>query len=191
MAAIDTLKEHGYSGASARVIAERAGVAQGLVFYHYGSVANLLLAALDEVSAERLQTYGSAVDEVTGPVQLVDAAEDIFRKDLEAGYITVLVEMIAGASSTPDLGAEVAARIVPWREFARSAIESCLGEAPLSTVVPAGDVAHAVVALYLGLEMLSHLDGDSQPALDLFSHAKQLASLFESMTTPATTKEST
>jgi AcrR family transcriptional regulator len=190
-AAIDTLKEHGYSGASARAIAERAGVAQGLVFYHYGSVANLLLAALDAVSAERLQIYGSAVDEVTGPVQLVDAAEGIFRSDLDAGYITVLVEMIAGASSTPDLGPDVAARIEPWREFARSAIESTLGESPLSGVVPAGDVAHAVVALYLGLEMLSHLDGDTQPALNLFAHAKQLASLFESMTTPATTKETT
>ena len=190
-AAIDTLKEHGYSGASARAIAERAGVAQGLVFYHYGSVANLLLAALDAVSAERLQIYGSAVDEVTGPVQLVDAAEGIFRSDLDAGYITVLVEMIAGASSTPDLGPDVAARIEPWREFARSAIESTLGGSPLSGVVPAGDVAHAVVALYLGLEMLSHLDGDTQPALNLFAHAKQLASLFESMTTPATTKETT
>lgn len=190
-AAIDTLKEHGYSGASARAIAERAGVAQGLVFYHYGSVANLLLAALDAVSAERLQIYGSAVDEATGPVQLVDAAEGIFRSDLDAGYITVLVEMIAGASSTPDLGPDVAARIKPWREFARSAIESALSESPLSGVVPAGDVAHAVVALYLGLEMLSHLDGDTQPALNLFAHAKQLASLFESMTTPATTKDAT
>jgi hypothetical protein len=121
----------------------------------------------------------------------VDAAEGIFRSDLDAGYITVLVEMIAGASSTPDLGPDVAARIEPWREFARSTIESTLGESPLSGVVPAGDVAYAVVALYLGLEMLSHLDGDTQPALNLFAHAKQLASLFESMTTPATTKETT
>ena len=37
--------------------------------------------------------------------------------------MTVLAEMIAGASSVPGLGAEVAERIHPWREFARSAIE--------------------------------------------------------------------
>jgi AcrR family transcriptional regulator len=190
-AAIETLKDHGYAGASARVIAQRAGVNQGLVFYHFGSVANLLLAALDAVSDERLQIYGTEVADVTRPTQLVDAAEGIFKNDLDAGYITVLVEMIAGSSSTPGLGPEVAARIQPWREFAQSSIETSLGDSPLSSVLPAKDVAHAVVALYLGLEMLSHLDGDAQPALNLFAHAKQLASLFEGMTTPTNTNEST
>ena len=190
-AAIETLKEHGYAGASARVIAQRAGINQGLVFYHFGSVANLLLAALDAVSQERLQIYGSEVAEAASPTQLVEAAEGIFKNDLDAGYITVLVEMIAGSSSTPGLGPEVAARIQPWREFARSTIETSLGASPLSGVLPPEDVAHAVVALYLGLEMLSHLDGDAEPTLNLFARAKQLASLFEAMTTPTTTKEST
>jgi len=190
-AAIETLKEYGYTGASARVIAQRAGVNQGLVFYHFGSVANLLLAALDAVSDERLQIYGTEVAEVTSPTQLVEAAEGIFKNDLDAGYITVLVEMIAGSSSTPGLGPEVAARIQPWRDFAQSSIESSLGDSPLSSVLPAKDVAHAVVALYLGLEMLSHLDGNAEPALKLFDHAKQLASLFEAMTTSSNPKEST
>jgi hypothetical protein len=127
---------------------------------------------------------------VTSPVQLVDAAEGIFRNDLAAGYITVLVEMIAGASATPGLGPAVASRIQPWREFARSTIETSLGSSPLGGVLPAKDVAHAVVALYLGLEMLSHLDGDAEPALALFAHAKQLASLVEGLTAPTTSEES-
>jgi AcrR family transcriptional regulator len=190
-AAIEALKEDGYTGASARVIAKRAGVNQSLVFYHFGSVANLLLAALDAVSEERLSIYGTEVAEVVSPSQLVDAAEGIFKTDLDAGYITVLVEMIAGSSSTPGLGPEVASRIQPWREFAQSSIESSLVGSPLSSLLPTRDVAHAIVALYLGLEMLSHLDGDAEPALSLFAHAKQLASLFEAMTTPVTTKEST
>jgi hypothetical protein len=60
----------------------------------------------------------------------------------------------------------------------------------LGGVLPAKDVAHAVVALYLGLEMLSHLDGDAEPALALFAHAKQLASLVEGLTAPTTSEES-
>lgn len=59
----------------------------------------------------------------------------------------------------------------------------------MSAVLPAKDVAHAVVALYLGLEMLSHLDGDADPALALFAHAKQVAALFEGLITPTTPKE--
>lgn len=46
-AAIETLKDHGFAGASARVIADRAGINQGLIFYHFDSVTGLLLAALD------------------------------------------------------------------------------------------------------------------------------------------------
>jgi len=189
-AAIETLKSDGYAGASARTIAQRAGLNQGLIIYHFGSVANLLLAALDAVSEERLKIYGAEVSNVASSSQLVDAAEGIFRNDLDAGYITVLVEMIAGSASTPGLGPEVAARIQPWREFAQSAIETSLGDSPLGGVLPAKDVAHAVVALYLGLEMLSHLDGDAEPALALFVHAKQLAALFEAMTAPTSPKES-
>jgi hypothetical protein len=49
-------------------------------------------------------------------------------------------------------------------------------------VLPAADAAYAIVALYLGLEMLTHLDGDRTRALDLFGHAKNLAALLQAMT---------
>ncbi len=111
--AIDALKEQGFAGASAREIARRAGCNQGLVFYHFGSVTNLLLAALDDVSATRQAHYQAAVDRADGLGELVDAAEAVFEEDLDAGHITVLAEMIAGASATPGLAPEVAARV--WR----------------------------------------------------------------------------
>jgi AcrR family transcriptional regulator len=184
-AAVETLKIDGYGGASARAIAQRAGLNQGLIFYHYGSVANLLLAALDSVSAERLDRYQAEVSGVTSPSHLMEVAEAIFRNDLDAGYITVLVEMIAGTSSTPGLGPEVAARIQPWRSFAQRSIEASLGTSSLTGVLPARDIAHAVVALYLGLEMLSHLEEDSEPALALFARARHIAPLLEGLMTPA------
>jgi AcrR family transcriptional regulator len=183
-AAVETLKTEGYAGASARSIAERAGVNQGLIFYHFGSVANLLLAALDAVSAQRLNRYETAVEGASSPTELVDAATAIFREDLDAGYVTVLVEMIAGASSTPGLGTEVSARIGPWIDFARRAIEHTLGGTPLDSILPSADVAYAVVALYLGLEMLSHLTDDPAPALALFSHAGRLVQLLSAASGP-------
>jgi AcrR family transcriptional regulator len=183
-AAIETLQAEGFGGASARAIAERAGVNQGLIFYHFDSVANLLLAALDSVSARRMEHYGAAVGQAGSPSELVDVATDIFREDLDAGYVAVLVEMIAGASSTPGLGAEVSARVGPWFAFAERTVATVLGP-PLDAVLPPGDVAYAIVALYLGLEMLTHLDGDPTRALGLFAHAKNLAGLFEALIPPA------
>jgi AcrR family transcriptional regulator len=180
-AAIATLKEDGFAGASARAIAERAGSNQGLIFYHFGSVASLLLAALDAVSAERLARYGTMVDRAGSLPELVEAATAVFREDLDAGYVTVLAEMIAGASTTPGLGAEVAARIGSWTDFTERAIEDALGDSPLGGVLPASDVAYGIVALYLGLEMLSHLEGDRTPAMALFAHAAQIAGLLSAL----------
>lgn len=178
--AIESLKSEGFIGASARTIAARAGCNQALVFYHFGSVVDLLLAALDEVSARRFERYTAAAARIKSPRDLVTVASEVFEEDMDNGYVTVLVEMIAGASATPSLGAEIAARIAPWREFAQRSIEAGLSDSPLGSLLPVGDLSHAVVALYLGLEMLSHLDGDRSRATALFEHAGRLTSLFES-----------
>jgi AcrR family transcriptional regulator len=180
-AAVETLKNDGFAGASARAIAGRAGCNQGLVFYHFGSVVNLLLAALDRVSADRLDHYGESVGSVNSMGELIDVAAAIFEEDLDAGHVAVLVEMIAGASSTPGLGPEVARRIAPWTDFAEQAVAGSLESSPFGSAIPSGDIAFGIVALYIGLEMLSHLDGDRAPALALFGHARQLATLFDSI----------
>lgn len=190
-AAIESLRYDGFAGASARAIATRAGSNQSLVFYHFGSVAELLLAALDEVSTRRLQRYSAVIEAAGSPSELVAAATNIFREDLDEGYVTVLVEMIAGAASSPALGEQVAARIVPWRAFAESAIEATISDSPLASVVPVGDAAYAVVALYLGLEMLSHLDGDRAHALALFDQASRLAKLFAGTPSPSSNAKET
>jgi AcrR family transcriptional regulator len=181
-AAIESLRFDGFSGASARAIAARAGVNPGLIFYHFGSVADLLLAGLAEVSERRMARYSAAVAAANTAAQLVAVATDIFREDLDEGYATVLVEMIAGAGSSPELGEQVAALIAPWRAFAQRAIEAMFAASPLASLVPIDDAAHAVVALYLGLEMLSHVDGDREPALRLFDQASRLVDVVGALT---------
>src|SRR3984885_3256224 len=79
-AAVETLKADGFAGSSARAIAERAGLNQGLIFYHFGSVANLLLAGLDSVSALRMEQYGAALERVGSPSELVDVGMATFKE---------------------------------------------------------------------------------------------------------------
>src|SRR5947208_16019504 len=45
MAAVETLKQEGFAGTSARAVARTGGFNQALVFYHFGSMTELLLAA--------------------------------------------------------------------------------------------------------------------------------------------------
>lgn len=180
-AAVKSLTLDGFVGASARSIAEKAELNQGLIFYHFGSVTNLLLAALDKVSADRMAAYGEAVAEASSPSELVNVAARIFKSDLDAGYVKVLVEMIAGAGSSSELRTEVADRIQPWFAFAQGAIDGAMPSSGLAEVLPTGDIAYAVVAMYLGLELLTHLEGDDAPTTRLFVLAGQLATMVTAM----------
>lgn len=189
--AIGALREEGFSGASAREIARRAGCNQGLVFYHFDSVTGLLLAALDAVSERRRERYQAAVDTTEGLDALVDTAAMVFEEDLDLGYIAVLAEMIAGASSTPGLGPEVAARIAPWRQFTAEALRDALAETPIGQLIPPEEMAHGIVALYLGLEMLAHLEGDRAPAMVLFDQARKLVGFAQLFSGLQMTKEAT
>jgi AcrR family transcriptional regulator len=90
-AAIDALREVGFTGASAREIASRAGCSQALVFYHFGSVNDLLLAALDEVSARRMSAYRGLLEKAGSVTALGGSARSIFMEDLDAGYVRVLI----------------------------------------------------------------------------------------------------
>jgi AcrR family transcriptional regulator len=189
LATVETLKADGFSGTSARAIARRAGCNQGLIFYHFGSVANLLLAALDVVSADRLERYDAAAAQASSLSQLAELAEVIFQEDLDHGHATVLAELVSGAASMPGFGAEVAVRLRSWTLFAQAAVDKAAGSSALASIVPSADIAHGLVALYLGLEMLSHLDGDRARALALFHHAKQLAALAEALGLFSTPKE--
>jgi AcrR family transcriptional regulator len=178
---VEVLRHQGFAAATARAIAARAGCNQGLVFYHFGSVVGLLLAALDEVSGQRRQRYERALAGVHGPAQLVELAARVFAEDLDTGDAKLLVEMIAGTASTPGLAAEVKARMTPWAQFAQSALAPVLDDAQLGALIGPEEAAHAVVALYLGLELLSQLDGDRAPALALFDQARRLAPLLALM----------
>jgi hypothetical protein len=139
----------------------------------------LLLAALDDVSARRLASYADMLEQAGSLTDLIDSARAIFSEDLDAGHVAVLVEMITGAQSTPGLGEQVAARLAPWRDFAESAVRKAVAGSPLAGLVPATELAHGVVAGFLGLELLASLDGDRTAALTLFDRARLIAGLLD------------
>ena len=178
-AAVAALRENGFAGASAREIAQRSGCNQALIFYHFGSVSKLHLAALDAVSSARDARYRAMVDESHSLGELVRAARAVFDEDLDQGHVTVLVEMIAAAQFNPELRPEVAARIRPWRDFAADSVKDALAGSPAARLLPPEELAHAVVAMYLGLEMLANLEGERAPALALFDRAGKIASLLD------------
>jgi AcrR family transcriptional regulator len=177
-AAIETLKLRGFAGASARAIAERGRFNQALVFYHFGSVNGLLLAALDRTSELRMHRYREMVDAAGDLPALMRSAAQMYREDLDSEHIKVMAEMVAGASSEPELGPEIVRRIEPWVDFAREAVERAAAMSPLGALIPAEEAAYAIVALYLGIELLTNLNGDRARSDRLFATANRMLDVF-------------
>ncbi len=71
-AAAELIPEVGWSAVSTRMLAERAGVAAGLVHYHFTSVQALLAEASMEVMGRAVEELGPILDGATTAEQLVD-----------------------------------------------------------------------------------------------------------------------
>jgi AcrR family transcriptional regulator len=174
-AAVATLRTAGFAGASARAIAAAGGFNQALIFYHFGSLDDLLLAALDATAAARMAAYEAALAQAGTLPELLRVAGRLYDEDLASGHITVVTELIGGSVTHPALRPEMRARMQPWLDLTGSALSRTTGGALLQRVVPARDVASGVVGLYLGLQMLTHLDGGPERARSLFAAGTRLA----------------
>jgi AcrR family transcriptional regulator len=179
-ACIASLTEVGAARTSAREVARRAGVNQALVFYHFGSVNALLLAALDRVSEERLAAYGQVIAEAKDVAAMIDQARRILTQDLDRKHVAVLVELISAARGDAEMLKEVNARLAPWKVLAEDAVRRAMPSGWLARrLAPKPDVAaHAVVAGLLGMELLATIEGDRDPALRLLDEGQRLAAAF-------------
>lgn len=178
-ATLEVLKEKGFSGATARAIAEQGKVNQALVFYHFGSVKTLLLTALDATSAQRLERYEAAVAETRSPAELVAVARELYSEDLASGHTTVLAEMVAGGINDPELGPAITQRMDPWIAFAEAAINRTVAGTPFEGFLPVRDLAFAAVAFYIGIELLTALEHDRSRVQDLFVMVERFMPLID------------
>lgn len=185
-AALRSLKERGFQGSTARSIAAAAGVNQALVFYHFGSVHQLLLEALDATSRDRLARYREGLQGVATLPELVEAMARLYQEDVASGHITAVQELVSGGSSEPGLRKQVVVRMEPWVAFAHEVLDRVIGGTVIEKLVPVHDLAFAAVALYFGIETLTHLDGDRSKAEALFATGRRLAPIADAVLQSAT-----
>src|SRR5690242_17067826 len=98
-ATLETLREEGFAGATSRAIARRGGFNQALVFYHFGSLENLLVTALAQTSEQRLARYREAVASVETLDELVPVMVSLWEEDKRAGHVQVVAQVIAGTAN--------------------------------------------------------------------------------------------
>jgi AcrR family transcriptional regulator len=180
-AALDTIRTHGVAGASARAIGRAGGFNQALIFYHFGSLDDMFLAACDELSAKRVAAYTERIEGITSLRELVAVAAELHREDTQEGHITVLSQLLAGATTNPQLRAPLRERFEPWTAIVQTAIERVVAGTPYASVVPAADLAFVVTSLFMGMELTMSLEDDPARAEGLFRTIDLMATLLEAL----------
>ena len=180
-AALETLRTAGIAGASARAIGRTGGFNQALIFYHFGSLEDLYLAACDELSERRVRQYTARIEGVATLRELVEVAAELHREDTAEGHIAVLSQLLAGSVTNPALKAPLRERFQPWMDIVQVAIERVVAGTPYAALVPAADLAFVVTSLFMGIELTTGLEDDPSRAESLFRTITLMATLLEGL----------
>jgi len=143
-AALQTLRREGLDGFSIARVAQRAGVAKGLVLYHYASRQRLLARCGLEIESARAHRLAAALSGASGHAAAADACWAELRRQADDGTARAWLALSAAgiidrSDNNEDL--ESLSRVL--------VLDGCA--AALATRVPLQDVKDAFDAGWLAL----------------------------------------
>lgn len=159
-AAATTVREQGAAAASARGIAARAGVNQALVFYHFGSVSQLVEAACTQAADEAVASYRERLAGVRTLRELLQLGRELHAQELANGNVAMMGQLLAGARTDPLHAAAARYAMTRWSDEIEGVLRRVLAAGPLAGIVDLGGLARAVTAAFVGLELYEGADGD-------------------------------
>lgn len=180
--ALRTLTEQGIARTSARTIATAAGVNQALVFYHFGSVDELLGAACHHGAEQRVSRYRDRLAAVTSLTELLAFGREMHAEERAAGQVAVLGQMLAGAQTQPRLADAARRGLQLWIDEIEQVLARVLSGSPIADLTDTPGLARAVAASFVGLELYEGVDQEGAGhALDALEQLAVLASVLDEL----------
>jgi AcrR family transcriptional regulator len=180
--ALRAIRVHGIAGVSARTVAAAAGVNQALVFYHFGTVDDLLTTACAAATAERVGQYRDRFATVGSLRELLDLGRELHAEETRQGNVTVLAQLLAGAQTDERLAAPVRSALHLWSDEIETVLHRLLDGSPLADVADPTGLAHAVAAAFIGLELYDGVDpAGAHAALDALQRLAVLLDVVEDL----------
>ena len=180
-ACLDAVSADGITNASARAIARIGDFNQALIFYHFGSVEGLLIAAAKVEGEARSTRYAERFASVTTLPELIAVGRAVHLEEQTEGSVNVLTQLLAGSTSSPGLQQGILEAIRPWMVLVEDALGRVLQGSPLLSLFPTGELAFAVSSFFLGVELLAGLDRSEDQASVLFDSLERGASLLDAL----------
>ncbi|MFD9001058.1 TetR/AcrR family transcriptional regulator [Streptomyces sp. NPDC059582] len=180
--ALRTLAEQGIAGTSARAIAAAAGVNQALVFYHFGSVDELLAAACRYGAERSVARYRARFAAVTSLSELLVLGREIHEQERADGHVARLGQLLAGAQTHASLGPATAAGLDLWIAEIERVLVRVLAGTPFGEFADPAGLARAVAASFVGMELYEGVDAaGATAALDTLEQLGALAAALEEL----------
>ncbi len=132
-ATIQALIDVGYSGTTLREVAQRAGVSSGAMTHQFPRRVDLVGAAIERLTDQRIAELGAAVHELpAGPAARVDALLDLLWADFSGPLFRVAVKLWIAA----DDDEELYERLVPLERVIARQIAQAVAELSADYVRP-------------------------------------------------------
>jgi AcrR family transcriptional regulator len=159
-AALDTLRTEGVAGLSARVVADRAGQNQALIFYHFGSVGGLVDAACRASVEQSTGRYRAELAAAASFGQLLDVGRRLHDQERELGNVRVMAQLLAGAQQDSALAETARFCLQRWHAEIEPTVRRLLTGSPLELIVEPSALARTISAGFVGLELYEGVDPD-------------------------------
>ncbi|MGW6980051.1 TetR/AcrR family transcriptional regulator [Streptomyces sp. NPDC054932] len=180
--ALRTLVEQGIAKASARTIATTAGVGQGLIFYHFGSVDELLAAACRHGAEQRVARYRERLAGLGSLTELLEFARSMHEEERAAGNVAMLGQLLAAGQNSPTLAAATADGLGLWIQELETVLTRLLAATPLDGYTDPAGLARATAASFIGIELYEGVDPQGAgSALDALEQLAGLAAVLEGL----------
>ncbi|MGC4112905.1 MAG: TetR/AcrR family transcriptional regulator [Nocardioides sp.] len=163
-AAAAALAEDGVAGVSARTVATRADVNQGLVFYHFGSVSGLLDAAVRRSVDLAVASYRDRLADITTLAELMTVGRALHETERRSGNVVQMAQVMAGAMRDETLASAARYAMDRWTSEIQSVLTRILPSSPLHGLVDPSALARTIAAGFIGLELYDAVDPDAAEA---------------------------
>jgi AcrR family transcriptional regulator len=142
-ATVASLSEGGYRGTTTLEVQERAGVSRGALLHHFGSRAELILAAVDHLARERIALLVDIAKAPPPREQRTEWAVEILWSTFEGPLFAASLELWQAARADGDL----LAALLPQERFLGKTIPGIAAELFGPETSSAGGFSDALAVL--------------------------------------------
>jgi AcrR family transcriptional regulator len=181
-AAAQSIREDGMAGVSARGIAARAEVNQALVFYHFGTVGELVDAATRQAVDASAEFYREQFARVSTLGELLTLGRELHERERAAGNVTMMAQLMSGAQRDEVLAGAASYAMARWNAEIETVVRRVLRDSPLVTLADPAGIARAISAGFIGLELYESVDADGAAlALDALEQLGVLVDVLDDL----------